>query len=79
MATNLPRASFNGQLVVDDMAAKGWEIKDLAREAEVSLRTAYRFLCGELQTVYTAKQIARALGRPVGRYLIRSGSQAVSA
>jgi predicted transcriptional regulator len=75
MATNLPRVTFNGQLVAEDMAAKAWEIKDLAREANISLRTAYRFISGELQTITTGRQIARALGKPISRYLIRAAAQ----
>lgn len=76
---SLPSVRFNAQLMAEDMAERGWEIKDLvARTDDVSQRTAYRFLSGELQTVRTGKALAKALGRSLGRYLIRSSDEAVA-
>ena len=51
------------------MASKGWDIKDLARSADISNRTVYRFLNGEIQTIRTVKKLATALGYSVRRYL----------
>lgn len=78
MAMNsLPSVRFNTQLMTEDMAAKGWEIKDLAAQtSNISLRTAYRFFTGELQTIRTARSLAAVLGQPIDRYLIRASDSA---
>ena len=68
---------YNVALLRDDMASKGWLATDLARRAKVSHMTVGRFLSGERRTARTAKKIARALGRDVEHYLIRS-SEAVA-
>lgn len=76
---SLPSVRFNTQLMAEDMAAKGWDVKDLAgKTKDVSLRTTYRFLTGELQTIRTAKALAEALGRSLGRYLVRSSEANVA-
>lgn len=61
---------FDGSKVAFDMAAKGWEVHDLAARAKVSTRTVYRFIGNEAQTTKTAKRIAAALGYSIRRYLI---------
>lgn len=53
-----------------DMALKGWNGSALAREAHVSEMTVSRFLTGQAQTAPTASKIAKALGRPIRRYLV---------
>lgn len=60
---------FDGAKAAYDMAAKGWEVADLARESKLSVRTVYRFLNGEVQTKKTARAIAEAMGFAVRRYL----------
>lgn len=57
-----------------DMAAKGWESKDLATVSDVSEMTISRFLRGEVQTVKTARKIALALGRSPRYYLLRESN-----
>lgn len=64
--------TFNGQLMAEDMASRGWQRKDLARRGRTSAMTVGRFLSGEFQTPRTAKKLAKALGHDVERYLIRS-------
>lgn len=74
MATRrLPRVAYDGQLMAEDAAGKGWGPQELAAQTigQVSQRTVYRFLSNEVQTVTTAKALAAALGRPVSRYLLR--------
>jgi transcriptional regulator with XRE-family HTH domain len=56
----------------DDMAERGWIATDLARAAAVSDMTVSRFLKGERNNARTAEKLARALGRGIRRYLIRS-------
>ncbi len=79
MQTLRPSVRFDVQLIVEDMAAKGWNKLDLARVAQVSDMTVIRFLRGEHQTAPTAKKLATALGRSVRRYIISDRSEAVSA
>ncbi len=69
MAMERPVLMFDRQRLAEDMAAKGWDIKDLARSADISNRTVYRFLNGEIQTIRTVKKLASALGYSVRRYL----------
>jgi len=59
--------------MLEDAASKGMDPKALARKCEgISLRTIYRFLSNQVQTTHTANELARVIGRPVGRYVIRS-------
>jgi len=71
-ATKRQAVQFNAGLMVEDMTAKGWLQKDLARRARVSAMTVGRFFTGESQTPPTAKKLAKALGHDVERYLIRA-------
>lgn len=77
MATAATPIQFNAQLMAEDMAAKGWTKLDLANRAGVADMTVIRFLRGERQTAPTAKKLAKALGRSIERYLVRS-SEAVA-
>lgn len=61
-----------------DMAEKAWLPTDLARAAGVSDMTVSRFLNGERRNPRTAQKLAKALGRRIRRYLIRSSSEAVA-
>ena len=72
---------FNGALMSDDLALRGWKPIELARRARVADMTVYRFLRGERQTAPIAKKLAKALGHTdARRYLIRaSGRETVSA
>jgi len=72
-----PKAQFDTQRLVEDMALKGWNKQGLARRARLSDMTVIRFLRGEQQTAKTAKKIAAALGHSIRRYLI--STQALSA
>lgn len=68
---------FNAQLMAEDMARKGWNKLQLATRAGVADMTVIRFLRGE-QTAATAKKLAKALGRSIDRYLIRSDEAVAS-
>lgn len=61
---------FDGALMAEDVARKGWKPIDLSRRAGVADMTVYRFLRGERQTAPIAKKLARALGQSIDRYLI---------
>lgn len=65
---------FNVAKMREDMAERGWLPTDLAREARLSDTTVSRFLRGERQNPRTADLLAKALGRSVKRYLIRSAA-----
>jgi transcriptional regulator with XRE-family HTH domain len=71
-----PRATYNVERMVLDMALKGWHGTDLARAAGVSSMTVTRFLRREAASPQTAERLARALGYSVRRYL--SGVEAVA-
>lgn len=71
-----PRAKFNADRMVADMALRGWNNTELARHAEVSPMTVTRFLRGEAQTAKTAERLARALGYPIRRYFAGVGAAA---
>lgn len=70
------RVTFDTNRIALDMAARGWEQKDLAASALVSQMTVSRFLREERQTVKTAARLARALGHSVRRYLVRQSEAA---
>lgn len=73
MATrSLPVINYEAQRMMEDAAARGWTVKDLAREAHVSLRTAYRFLGGEVQTIPAGRALAHALGHSLKVYIRNS-------
>jgi len=75
MATRqMPRVRFDGQLMTEDAAAKGWGPRELARKTKPAIhqRTVYRFLANDVQTVPTATALAKALGQPVERYILRA-------
>jgi plasmid maintenance system antidote protein VapI len=64
---------FDGELMAEDVALKGWKPLELAKRAKVADMTVYRFLRNERQTAPIAKKLARALGyRTAKRYLISS-------
>lgn len=65
-------ASFDVAKMRDDMAERGWLPTDLARAANVSDMTVSRFLSGERSNPRTAEKLAKALGKGIRRYLIRS-------
>lgn len=69
MSTAAPIISYDTQLLAEDMAEKGWLQTDLAAKAGVDDMTVMRFLKGQRQTARTAKKLAKALGKPLRRYL----------
>lgn len=68
MDTSKPRAHFNSARVTADMALRGWNQKDLARAAGLSMQTVSNFLHGVRQTHRSMAAIALALGHPIKRY-----------
>lgn len=69
-----PRAQFDVEKLVGDMALRGWNNSDLARAADVSSMTVARFIAGEARTAKTAERLARALGYSVRRYFLGVGA-----
>lgn len=51
-----------------DMSLRGWNAYTLARQADVTPHTVYRFLSGTTQTPKTAQKLAHALGYTPRRY-----------
>jgi transcriptional regulator with XRE-family HTH domain len=79
MAT-IAKPEFNAQLMSDDMALKGWTRAELARRAGVADMTVLRFFGGRQNlTPPTAKKLASALGRNIGRYLVSSAENSAVA
>jgi hypothetical protein len=67
MATRrLPRVAFDGRVMTEDVAAKGWTPQELARRTngEVHKRAVYRFLSNQVQTVTTATVSAKSWAAP---------------
>lgn len=64
-----PVVQFDTQLMAEDLAAKGWLKAELARRAKVSDASCYRFFQGKQRTATVAKALAKALGKPVSRYI----------
>jgi transcriptional regulator with XRE-family HTH domain len=62
------RARFDAKQLNTDMDARGWLAIDLARAANVSHSSVWRFLKGE-QTPRMALKLATALGQPLSRYI----------
>ena len=71
-----PTVRYNVQRLADDMAERGWSDTELARRADVSIRTVGRFLSEQHQTAKTLKKFAEAFGHSTRRYVIRSSEQA---
>jgi transcriptional regulator with XRE-family HTH domain len=65
-----PVFRFDGVLMAEDSALKGWTAREFALRAGVTDMTVIRFLRGERQTPKSAKKLAGALGYPLRRYLI---------
>lgn len=64
------KPTFDTQRLVEDMALRGWEQKDLAAASGLSVMTISRFIRSERQTVKTAARIAHGMGYAVRRYLV---------
>jgi plasmid maintenance system antidote protein VapI len=62
---------YNVNLLVEDMAARGWVAKDVAQAASVSPSSVSLFLNRKIQSPKMADKLARALGYSPRRYLVR--------
>lgn len=69
---------YNVQLIAEDMASRGLQPVDVARQAELSPATISRFFDGRHQTARTAARIAKILKRPIARYIVREAQAAVA-
>lgn len=67
--TTRRKLTFDADRLLFDMAAKGWETKDLAAKAHVSVMAVSKFLTRKVQTVKMANRLAHALGYKPDRYL----------
>lgn len=70
---------MNFQLLLEDMAEKGWDQATLIRTAKargiaLNANRVDRFMRGTYRTPQTWKLIATALGRPLSRYVVRSAA-----
>lgn len=70
--TRRPIIRFNARLILEDAGARGWMATDLARFSEVSDATLSNVLKGVRCTPKTVAKLAKALGHPVERYVLRS-------
>lgn len=59
-----------------EMKARGWTMDELARRADVSVRSVYRILCEGDQRVGTWQKLADGLGVPLSWLLCGIGCQA---
>lgn len=72
MATHTePVVEFNRQLMAEDAAAKGFTKLLWSQKAKVSDMTVIRFLRGERVTAAMVAKLAKPLGHPVERYIVR--------
>ena len=70
MNTLSKRPQFNGALILEDAAARGWNSYKLSRVLNVQPSTVARFVDGETRSVTLAGRIAQELGHPVSRYVL---------
>lgn len=71
--TVLPVVSYDRQRIAEDIAARGWSVRDAARVAGIGYRTLYRFLGGEcVPATKTVASITKALGTIPETYIQRS-------
>lgn len=61
---------YNNDLFLRDAGEKGWSAGTLAGRAFLSESTVSRFLSGDRQTPKTAQAMARALRKPLARYVV---------
>ena len=66
-----PRARYDTQKMVEDMALRGLNLTALADVAGLSVKTVAAFIAGKTQTAKCGQRIALALGYSTRRYLIR--------
>jgi transcriptional regulator with XRE-family HTH domain len=66
---------YDVQKMRDDLGARGWLPRDLARAAGVSDMTVSRFLNGSRANPRTVDKLARALGFTARRYLLRAAEK----
>lgn len=57
-----------------DMALRGWNQQELARQAKLSAATVNRFLRGSQRTAKTLKSIAYALDKPIDAYIAKGSA-----
>jgi alpha-D-ribose 1-methylphosphonate 5-triphosphate synthase subunit PhnG len=69
--TRKPKAVWNVERFVEDMAVRRMNELGLARASGLAHPTIRKFLDGEVQTSKTAGKMADALGHPIRRYLLR--------
>ena len=70
MTRRSPRPVYDASLMVRDMAARGWHQGDLAKRTGLSSSTITRFLQGRIQMPRAAAKMAKALDRPLKRYVL---------
>jgi transcriptional regulator with XRE-family HTH domain len=68
----IDRPAYDVAKLRDDMARRGWNASRLAEASGLSNPTVSKFLKRTTQTEKVAKELAKALGFSVARYLIRS-------
>jgi hypothetical protein len=66
-----PVVEFNRQLMAEDAAAKGFNKLLWSRKAKVADMSVIRFLRGESVSPVLVAKLAKALNRPVERYIVR--------
>lgn len=71
MARMLPLVRYDRQRIAEDIAARGWSVRDAARVSGVGFRTIYRFLHGGAANSKTMGAIAKALGTIPETYIQR--------
>lgn len=71
-----PVVEFNRQLMAEDAAAKGFTKLRWSQRAKVSDMSVIRFLRGERVTPALVAKLAKPLGYPVERYIVRKGQAA---
>jgi plasmid maintenance system antidote protein VapI len=71
MSNTEPVVEFNRQLMAEDAAAKGLTKLRWSQKAKVSDMTVIRFLRGDSVTAPMVAKLAKALGQPVDRYIVR--------
>ena len=65
-----PQVKFNTELMVLDIASRGWTSRVAAQKAGISYRVLRYYLSGTYQSVTTTRKLAEAMRYSPKRYVI---------
>lgn len=70
----MSRTPYDTDRMREDLLERGWNDAALAARARVARSSVSRFMAGASQAPAMAKRLARALGKPLRRYVAEAQS-----